>query len=311
VFTKEEADEIDANMHPNCRGTWIISEDSLGLEEATQKYRQIMQGGAGSGNFGHAGRPGEVGGSGPGGSAESANVKGRVSKDGQTYKDIKETRDIVRPGTYSSRAEQNDRDMAALEDRLQAAGHPNIRSDESIPKSIRDAANDYKGGAYGYMNAYMRHGEEIRGSKEWFKEKGTTVQERTQSLLKGYDLVPPLPEGIKLYRGLGYDGTALLEKAAVGDIIEDKGFQSWSRNLGEPSGRAGAIGSNFAVVRTVTDGKMKGLTFYHDPEREILVKPGQAFKVVAIERVNRIRDDGRRSYSDSYIYHVAPVEERP
>ena len=41
ICTREEADEIDAQTHPNCRGSWILSERSLGLsedeEETTQK----------------------------------------------------------------------------------------------------------------------------------------------------------------------------------------------------------------------------------------------------------------------------------
>jgi hypothetical protein len=40
IFTLEEAAQIDAQTHPNCRGSWIISEASLGMteeEEATQK----------------------------------------------------------------------------------------------------------------------------------------------------------------------------------------------------------------------------------------------------------------------------------
>lgn len=50
ICTQEEADEIDAQTHPFCRGSWIISERSLGLsedeEEATQKenFEQITGG---------------------------------------------------------------------------------------------------------------------------------------------------------------------------------------------------------------------------------------------------------------------------
>lgn len=70
IFTAEEAAEIDAQTHPNCRGTWIPVSEEVPEEfwEEVEEEAQL-QGGEGSGNFGHAGRPGLVGGSSPGDAA--------------------------------------------------------------------------------------------------------------------------------------------------------------------------------------------------------------------------------------------------
>ena len=75
-FTAEEAAEIDAQTHPNCRGTWVpvVEEVAWGTfegEEEVQEQKVHVHGGEGSGNWGHAGRPGEVGGSAPGDSLPS------------------------------------------------------------------------------------------------------------------------------------------------------------------------------------------------------------------------------------------------
>lgn len=51
------------------------------IQEKIQKLETLLNGGKGSGNFGHSGRPGEIGGSGDGGSIESVDEKTKVLVD--------------------------------------------------------------------------------------------------------------------------------------------------------------------------------------------------------------------------------------
>jgi SPP1 gp7 family putative phage head morphogenesis protein len=103
ICTRAEADEIDANMHPGCRGNWIISEESLGIaepdeyEESTQKRpipgctcgcnEQHKQGGeCGAGEPGSPGfQPGNSCAKGDGDGTISAKVSEHISDFNKAY----------------------------------------------------------------------------------------------------------------------------------------------------------------------------------------------------------------------------------
>jgi SPP1 gp7 family putative phage head morphogenesis protein len=267
VFTKEEADEIDANMHPNCRGTWIISEDSLGLEEATQKYRQIIQGGVGSGNFGHAGRPGEVGGSGPGGGIPSAKdslkfseVRGDIfpAKDYDTLSD--EYSEIVRAG-------------------------PRVLPEENIR-----ALHYYQSTGYRSINEGLRnpdqHPLDSTDSKA-IDKIDATFESHSQSI----------PQGTELWRGVGNRSGYLVSKLEVGDICNDAAFQSFSldpHTAGNfarfyPEGRGEEGRLSKTVIRAVMSGEEKAIRGSL-VEKEIIFKRGTNWQVISKEVVDPTPD---------------------
>lgn len=71
-----------------------MSENDANLMSPGKAYVPMCQGGEGSGNFGHEGRPGEVGGSGPGGGISERASKA-ISKYGDQLRNEKKERIIV------------------------------------------------------------------------------------------------------------------------------------------------------------------------------------------------------------------------
>lgn len=262
IFTQDEADEIDANMHPNCRGTWIISEESLAEdEEATQKQEALVHGGQGSGNFGHAGRPGEVGGSGPGGGVPSA----KTSFNRRNFQEMQDNYDRIR----------------SVE-----------KAPETRPALINSAISRYSAQYSEPINKYLRskYYDEFHADPD---KPQSHIEIETDiasldSAMERYSV--PIPQGTEIWRGVGlksgYD-TANLE---IGDICEDKAFQSFSidpavaRSFSRPwvDTKRNPDQPQKTVIRAVMTGDEKALIGNHG-EHEVIFPRGTRWQVVKKE----------------------------
>lgn len=73
-----QSGDMQTPGHPRCR--CCTSPARLGRNDTRESKRFVLEGGSGSGNFGHSGRPGEVGGSGSGGGGSYQQVSAKKFK---------------------------------------------------------------------------------------------------------------------------------------------------------------------------------------------------------------------------------------
>jgi hypothetical protein len=115
-----------------------------GLDHAKTVAEMIVNGGPGSGNFGHEGRPGEVGGSGGGGGSSKGELGGGATKNFSTkYSDVGVSGDKI--GDY-------ERETEGILSKAKSAGliaHPDSRAAERHASEAAEAVNSGKGGIGG------------------------------------------------------------------------------------------------------------------------------------------------------------------
>lgn len=280
ICTQEEADEIDAQSHPNCRGSWIISEASLGLsedeEEATQKREALVHGGEGSGNFGHEGRPGEVGGSGPGGGIPKM--------------------------TQEHWLGDNTKELHEYKSKLNETGVKDYRDDyykygSKTAADIQNIEDNYFGTRRSFeVNDELRFGDLRPSTKEIVDSLdriGTTHGRE-------------LPSGIELYRGVGVHSGEYLAGLKPGDVCEDKAFQSFtydSSHAYQFSKTWGPSDNDRTFIRAITVGGEKAL---HNPdESEILFPRGTSWKVISNDLITP--ETGNPQGYAPFNYHIVTV----
>lgn len=227
-------------------------------------YAPICQGGDGSGNFGHDGRPGERGGSGEGGG--SAPVKAAGSS-ASTDKSL-----------ISSMSKASNRDTGtkiAADTEKGLSEHLAYGQSDAIQNS--EEVGHYTGVGYAGMNSYLR------GDITEEKAKTLQVPVRIGDLSKidaAISGAPKLPDGTVLYRGVGERGVSAMMNMQPGDTCEDKAFQSFSTSPFNASSFTTAKGNDKVMIRAITDGSVKGLAI-GGSEHEVLMPRGTKWAIVS------------------------------
>jgi hypothetical protein len=261
----------------------------------------ITLGGAGSGNFGHGGRPGEVGGSAPGGGGASGDKV-----------DWSENRKFG--GTL---AEQGIKSFANVGDKgYEIAAKVAAEAHHAMPMENVDfgrqafasslALREYQSDGYENKNTALRRGEYARG---------------VDYIDKDIENAPKIPEGTVMWRGVGRESGEKLAGLKPGDICEDKAFQSHSLSPWQAEvfthtwGDAPGLvdGANETIIMAIAGKDTKGIylggitenqTVAH--EREVLVKRGTKWKVVETEVIKH-RDPDPLMRRNVYIVKVVPA----
>ena len=142
VSLEELADRKEDLFQPFAYSLDMLAEE-IGLELDEPFYRE--DGGEGSGNFGHAGRPGEIGGSASGGGGDSAATAGRKQK--KPAKDV--IKELTPKKSYTRKRDYRDALKHASEARKKAK-EAGKRKDELVtklnqtcPKKPRDEWDDW------------------------------------------------------------------------------------------------------------------------------------------------------------------------
>ena len=114
---------------------------------------------------------------------------------------------------------------------------------------------------------------------------------------------PGLPEGLVMWRGLGAESGAMLIQKSIGDICQDKGFQSFSLNPSVAEHFTAGTMENpneATLLRVVTAGGEKG--FYNVGnelnEYEMIMARGTSWQIVAKEDV---------AFGREGIHHIITV----
>lgn len=131
-----------------------MNENDANLMQPDKAFVPMCQGGEGSGNFGHEGRPGEVGGSGPGGGS----ITGRDTAGHQKIKDIegqihsnssehaavytKEGKQVIVKGGDAHSVSFTDAELLEMKDSILTHNHPS--SEVSRTLSPADYGIAYK-----------------------------------------------------------------------------------------------------------------------------------------------------------------------
>jgi len=130
-----------------------------------------------------------------------------------------------------------------------------------------------------------RKGEEIPPSAPGKMSTSDAIATLTEAI----DKSPPIPEGAQLFRGVGgAKGGELLDRMRVGDVCDDKAFQSWTTSpavaatFAQTFGKATPTEVQVPVLRLVGDGRTRGL-FKDEEEHEMILAPGTRMRCVAIE----------------------------
>ena len=123
--------------------TWTDYDSQV--DKKLEKHKNFLElnGGKGSGNFGHAGRPGEVGGSAPSGSVSGSSVYDKISKLTVHDKQYKFGDDVLRAKSCEFLPEPDvliieGEGMNERDERIQVLGYlDNYPSDDDITKALR------------------------------------------------------------------------------------------------------------------------------------------------------------------------------
>ena len=145
-----------------------------------------------------------------------------------------------------------------------------------IDKTNLKPYSKYLGHFYGSMNELERNGK-LRSTQEFTKKIESINNEFTSVI----DKAPQIPEGITLWRGVPLD-----LKLNIGDVYEDKGFQSHTL---EPKRAFGfsSSGAKKTIFRAITDGKAKGIYTNVMREKEVTMQKGTKWKVLDIKQMNK------------------------
>lgn len=167
---------------------------------------------------------------------------------------------------------------------------------KSGPKEIDSksdmAVHRYIGSFYERINTYARHGQgdlsEYRTAK---------VKEDIEILDATFDKYgQPVPQGTELWRGIGVKSGSSVASMEVGDICEDKAFQSFSLDMttagnfarhwdvGDTNDPSREMTTGKTVIRAIMSGEEKvirgSLT-----EREVIFKRGTKWQVISKDKM--------------------------
>lgn len=157
----------------------------------------------------------------------------------------------------------------------------------------------YQGSGYHEINDYLRHPEK-------FADKtGTevdTIAGYSAMVDEAFNEAPPIPEGTMLWRGVGTNTGEAISKMEIGDVCEDKGFQSYTiapevaDRFGKTWFEDGAFDkpitpsdpliSHETIIRAVAGKGVKGIYGGLRGEYEMLVNRGTKWKVVGKEEID-------------------------
>lgn len=234
---------------------------------------ESVKGGAGSGNYGHSGRPGLIGGS----MAVSLGVASAITRViantvDQTPLPGEGDIEFTIPAKYSDLKTPSDAEIAAIAKNQEAVIG-------NLPKEQTDALKTYAQDVPSTeINGAFRHGETLP------TEKLQTVAALDSAINK-----TSTDRNLQLYRGLklreGYANQRNLDNFAPGTVIQDKGFVSASLDkeiAAEFSDRSSAI-----MVMDVPKGS-KAFAMYDGfgPKREseMLLPRNLSFKVEGVKK---------------------------
>lgn len=181
------------------KGNVVVKDEDL------KRLLAKTEGGKGSGNFGHAGRPGEVGGSAPGdsGGAEPREIP-------YTAKDFQTIEGDAAFGTPSLSRTEDDAMKFGVEKINTGGTSTRLRDDKRIYNSVYD----YMDTAYRQVNKYLRKDEMPTGYNKSFMD----------DMIDGLDAAceNEIGEDVVVYRSM--KPTDL----DIGDEFVDKGYVSTS-----------------------------------------------------------------------------------
>ena len=302
---------------------------------------QATDGGPGSGNFNHSGRPGLVGGSGEGGGSTATGSSGGAGK-----RLLTELPDIKSPEykkLYNESIEsESNKAFYGLQEGVKQPFKPTELMNEVRAKLGLEPYQEYKGddpddlqAAYDYtykgdgrMNKLLRQSALTpEESGEWDGQLDKTLDQ-----IKRLDRLMELPEnttkepgilfrgydnsevflnaiGVKLKRGIGKSSLSTLRKALIGHTFSDPGFVSTSMNIEGITQHS----EEFHLCIYCPPGT-KGINLHpishYRKEHEFLLQRGSQFVVTGVS-VEGVRELGMRSDSYQYSVHVALVSQNP
>lgn len=214
-----------------------------------------LEGGKGSGNFGHAGRPGKVGGSAPGESgAEPREIP-------DTAKDFQVIADNSTYLPYSQSVE-----IAAMKFGLEKINDSNTNTMLMDDKTVYNAVYDYMNEAYKAVNGYHRSGKLPSGHTQEYIDDMTDALDEACSNEIGSDIV--------VYRSMN------ARDLDIGDEFVDNGYVSTSLDR--------AIASSFhhgLLARIYVPKRSRGVFLGNIPsegrqEWEVLLPRQTKFRVL-------------------------------
>ena len=152
-----------------------------------------------------------------------------------------------------------------------------IRSD-NFTKTDRDAIE------WGHVSGNIVN-RELRGAHLPTK-RGIEIKDQLDTAFSHTSSLPP---NVELFRGMGGVSGQKLIEVNIGDIIEDKGFQSFSASPSVANGFAnravqGRSTESPVMIRIFTDGRIKGISTTgisgFDAEKEIVIPRGTNFVII-------------------------------
>jgi hypothetical protein len=263
----------------------------------SEGVKEFIHGGSGSGNWGHAGRPGEVGGSvgegggGTGGSGWKASVSNSSIND--------ETR-----GAFERGYRGIGRVIGIITQKGMGENVNKYASDNAKNKTLKYYCSD----GFKETNNVLRDNP--------MQPKGIArelVLERISRLDTLIQEAPEIPESTILYRGIGPKRGQKLTNSEIGDICEDKGFQSHTTDPMQALYFSGyAYNENDeiekTIVRAITGKQTKGMMVLNaatKDEREVLIKRGTKWKIAEKDRI--ITTEGNLTYGKGVKINIITV----
>lgn len=156
---------------------------------------------------------------------------------------------------------------------------------------FQEPVKEYQTNSEG-LNNYLR-GKEQSNFPQFYNKQAAGIDDIINK-------APALPEGLEMWRGLGEHSGETLAGKNIGDICEDKGFQSFSLNPQTADSFAQTWGDkgDVTMIRAITSGSEKGIYLSNRGEHEVIMPRGTAWKIVAKEDISA---EGRG------LYHVLTV----
>jgi len=144
------------------------------------------------------------------------------------------------------------------------------------------------------LNSHLRGREENVNLK-----RVRELELQANTLSSAIEKQEPLPEGVELFRGLRGRSADKMSSAKVGEICQDRGFQSFTMDPYQASFHA-TYDDEFkdsVVMRTTTDGKIKALGG-SPREMELIFNKNSAWKVTAVDTlIGREGEEGQKKFT--------------
>lgn len=247
IFTADYEDIEGGTLHPNCSCGY-----KLVFKNAQGEFVKTLNGGAGSGNFGHSGRPGQVGGSGKDGGILDEKGHGVVKNE------------------EALRQEWNSFDDGVL-----------------MSEDTKKMLKTYYFGSW-YFNNIQKVAREkyLDTMSQSDKAKANEVKDTLDDLIEGSEL----DKDLTLYRGITMRDENV-DQIKNGSIITDKGFASASLNPAEATRMRGMPTTggkrNIIVLKINVKAGSKGLKSpvnADNSEYEVVLPRNAKFKVKSISQ---------------------------